>query len=345
MQVALAPPVRLRDRAAEARAAGDALVARRTVRFLAGFAAISAIAGGLALLVAPSEQDAAPVSLLVGTPFTSFVVPALLLVVVVGGSSLASFVLVWRRSPFAIDATILAGGALTLWIAWEAAILRHSSFLQYVYGTIGVALLVLGVLGALRSPDPRHKWTFFATLGEAAGFLVPALVGVLAVVLDLDAAVRAALLVLAGAVEGLLCGAGQAWAFPLPVQRARFAALTSAAAAAVWALAMGIVALGHAGATTPVMIAALAVVVPSGLVLMGAAQWVELRHHAFRAHRWIAWSALAWLVALPASFAPMPFVEPTTPILTQIVLWTSAGLVMAYAMALASWQGARRLAG
>jgi hypothetical protein len=345
MQVTLAPPVRERDVDADARAVSDALAGRAAVCGLAGFAALSAIAGGAALLLAPNGSESAPLTLLGGTPFTSFVIPGLLLALVVGGSSLAALVLVWRRSVFAIDATLVSGGALTLWIAWEAAILRQSSFLQLVYGVVGLAILGLGVRGALRSPHPRHAWMVFVTLGEAAGFLVPAFVGVLALALQLDDGVRAALLVMAGAIEGFLCGLGQAWAFPLPLARARFAALTSVAAAAVWALAMGLVGLGHAGASLPVMVASLAVVAPSGLVLMGVAQWLELRQHAFRAHRWIAWSALAWLVALPASFAPSPFVDAATPMVPQIVLWTSAGLVMAYLMALVTWQGARRLAG
>ncbi len=344
MQVALAPGVRPRDRAAEARAASEALAAPRVVRFLAAFSALSAIAGGVALLLAPTGADTAPLSLLAGTPFTSFVVPALLLALVVGGTSAACFVAVWRRSPFAIDATLLAGGTLTLWIACELAILRQYSLLQGAYGALGLALLGLGIAGALRSPEPRHRWTLLVTLGEAGGFVVPAIAGVAAFVLELSPGMRAALLVLAGAVEGLCCGAGQAFAFPLPVARARYAALTSAAAAAVWALAMSVVGLGHAGAPGVVMGVALALVIPAGLVLMGAAQWLELRRHAFRAHRWIVWSALAWALALPASFAPSPLLDETTPAAAQLVLWTAAGILMAYVMAIVTWQGARRLA-
>lgn len=344
MEVALAPAAHVRDRTLAARAASDALPVRRVVRFLAALAALSAIGGGVALLLAPSGADTAPLSLLAGTPFTSFVVPALLLALVVGGTSAACFVSVQRHSPFAIDATILAGGTLTLWIVCELAILRQFSLLQVVYGGLGLALLVLGVIGALRSPEPRHGWVVGVTLGEALGFLVPSLVEVGAVLLELDVGLRAALLVLAGAVEGLLCGAGQAFAFPLPVHRARFAALTSVSAAAVWALAMGVVALGHSGASEVAMIVALALVIPVGLVLMGAAQWLELREHAFRAHRWVVWSALAWALALPASFLPMPLVDETTPLTPMIVLWASAGVLMAYVMALVTWQGARRLA-
>jgi hypothetical protein len=311
---------------------------------LAGLAALSALAGGIALLAAPDGSESAPLSLLAATPFTSFVVPGVLLTFVVGGTSAACALAAWRRSSFAIDTTLAAGGVLATWIACERVILREFSGLQVVYAVLGVALLSLGGIGALRSPSPRHRWTVLVTLGEAAGFAVPALVGVAAVALDLDPAFRGAVLVLAGAVEGLVCGAGQAYAFPLPLRRARFAALTSVAAAAVWALAFGIVAIAHAGAPQAAVIATAVIVAPIGLVLMGAAQWLELRQHAFRAHRWIAWSALAWAVALPASFLPMPLVDESTPASESLVLWIAAGLAMAYVMALLTWQGARRLA-
>jgi hypothetical protein len=343
MQVALAPPVLPRDRDAEARAANDALPLRSLVLALAGFVALSAIAGGMALLWAPRGNEVAPIALLSATPFETFVVPGLLLALGVGGTSAACFGLVLRRSAFAIDAAMLAGGALSLWIVCEVAILRQFSPLQLVYGALGLALLAIGIAGAARSPEARHRWTLGVTLGEALGFLAPALVGGIGTAFGVHESIVAALLVLAGAVEGLACGVGQAFAFPLPVSRPRFAALTSIAAAMVWALAMLVVGLAHSASS--LAIPALVIVAPVGLVLMGAAQWLELRRHAFRAHRWIAWSTLAWLVALPASFAPMPFVDETTPLAANIALFASAGVTMAYVMALVTWQGVRRLVG
>jgi len=77
---------------------------------------------------------------------------------------------------------------------------------------------------------------------------------------------------------------------------------------------------------------------PLGLFAIGAMQWLELRRAA-----WIGWTALAWVVALPFSFLPMPFVDLTTPMAAMAALWACAGLMMAYVMALITWQGAKRL--
>jgi len=81
-------------------------------------------------------------------------------------------------------------------------------------------------------------------------------------------------------------------------------------------------------------------VVLTGLTAIGLAQWVELRHHVPRAWRFIVWTALAWTLALPFSSAPGPFVDESTPLVPQIVLWTLGGAMMA----LVTWLRARRLA-
>jgi hypothetical protein len=75
------------------------------------------------------------------------------------------------------------------------------------------------------------------------------------------------------------------------------------------------------------------------LFAIGGAQWIELRHHRVPARRWIGWTALAWLVALPLSFAPGPLVDETTPLAAHIVLWGCGGVLMAYVMALITWRG------
>ena len=97
--------------------------------------------------------------------------------------------------------------------------------------------------------------------------------------------------------------------------------LTALGAAVVWAGVMAAMRLG--GALPPLMAAALAGVAAgaAGLAAIGAAQWLELRRDAARAGRWIAWTALAWAVALPLSFAPGPFVDESTPLASHVALW------------------------
>lgn len=319
------------------------LPARKLIIAVALFSAISSIAGSLELLVWRTGNRYLPLALLEHTPFTSFLVPGLLLGGVVGTTTLACAVLAWRRSRAALDATFLAGGALTVWIVAEVAILRHLHVLHGIYGGQGVLLLSLGARAAWRSALPRHRWVLLVTLAEAIGFLAPAGAGVLSARAGLSGFSQASVVIVAGLVEGLVLGTGQARAFPLPVRRRRYALLTALGAGAVWAMVMATMALAERDslpAEVVVVIGAGAAIL--GLVAIGACQAIELRHHGRGARHWILWTALAWVVALPWSFAPGPFVDESTPLSSNLVLWVCGGVLMAYTMALITWQGVRR---
>ena len=314
--------------------------ARRLVAGLAGFVAVSALGGGVELFVWPRGNAYQAIEMLRFTPFQTFVVPGLLLFFVVGGANLACALLAWRRSRGAVDATLVAGGALTVWILAEGAMMRMVHWLHVVYGALGLALLALGVWSALRSDRPRHRWVAAVTAAEALGFAVPAVAGVASSRAGLGHAQQGLVLVAAGLVEGLLLGVGQAWALPFAVHRARYALLTAAGAAVAWASILSARAL--AGWIAGPALAAAGLV---ALLALGSAQWIELRRRTPGAERWIAWTAIAWTVALPMSFAPAPFVDESTPLAVHLVLWPCAGVVMAYTMAIVTWQGVRSLLG
>lgn len=311
---------------------------------LAWFSAISAIAGGALLVVFRGGSSyTPPLEVLEHTPFPDFLVPGLMLGVIIGGSSLLSAVLMGRRSRAAIDATIVAGGALTLWIVAEVAMMRTAHALHLICGAVGVSMLALGVRAAWTTRAPRHRWVIFVTVAETVGFLVPACVGILATRANLGGAAKAAVMAGAGLAEGLALGIGQSSAFPWAVRRLPYALLTSAGAGIVWLSVMATMLLAH-GASPPMLVVAVGLVAGlTGLAAIGGAQWIELRHHTKAAHRWIAWSALAWVMALPFSFAPGPFVDETTPFAAHVALWACGGALMAYVMAVVTWQGVRRL--
>ncbi|MDX2089180.1 MAG: hypothetical protein SFX73_15090 [Kofleriaceae bacterium] len=316
-------------------------ISRRLVLGLALIVAVTAIPGSIAVIAAGSGNAFLPHEVLARTPFASFLIPGLLLGVVVGGSAVVCAILTFRRSSFAIDATLVAGGALALWIVVESMIVP-ASWLQLAFGLLAAAVLLLGMQMAALRREPRHRWLIVVTLAETLGFLAPSMVGIFVARAGWSDGARAVALVMAGFIEGLALGLGQAWALPLRVRRPRFALLTSAGAGLVWALVMVLMWLGPR-LSPPHAIGAVPLAVAVGLASIGTAQWLELRHHAKRAAPWIAWTALAWLVALPLSFAPGPFVDEATPLATQLVLWGSGGLVMALVMALITWQGSRRL--
>ncbi len=57
----------------------------------------------------------------------------------------------------------------------------------------------------------------------------------------------------------------------------------------------------------------------------------------------IVWTALARIAALPLGLLPGPLVTTETPFAAQTILWGCTSVLIAYVMALITWQGAKRL--
>lgn len=113
------------------------------------FVAITAIAGGIELLVAGDVRFSR--SLLTGTRFSDFVVPGLILAMVVGGSAaVAAGLLVLRHNVFASG---IAGVVLAGWICGEALMLNqpHPTWIEGFYFCLGVAM----ALGAYRLSEVK----------------------------------------------------------------------------------------------------------------------------------------------------------------------------------------------
>jgi hypothetical protein len=115
------------------------------------FEGVSAVAGAIGLVVGFMNI---PSSVLDGTPFTDFTVPALLLGVVVGGSALVAAAITAigpRRYGAPVSA---AAGCVTVgWLAVEIAMIGLGSWLQVFYLSVG--LLMIGLAGLLWRTDTQ----------------------------------------------------------------------------------------------------------------------------------------------------------------------------------------------
>jgi menaquinone-dependent protoporphyrinogen oxidase len=119
-------------------------VRTRWVVALLSLVAITAIAGGAALVARPDGSLLrAPLSLLDTTPFTSFFVPGLVLLLVVGGSAAVAAMLTRRRHDGARTAAFGAGVALLAWILVQMILLRTVNGLQLGYMLIASAIILL----------------------------------------------------------------------------------------------------------------------------------------------------------------------------------------------------------
>lgn len=105
------------------------------------FNALSAIGGGIGMIVA--DGLSMPKSLLADTPFATFAIPGLILLVVVGGTQLVSAVLLFTRRESALLWSAVAGFGMLIWIISEIGFINTFNWAQTVYVVSGLLQLVL----------------------------------------------------------------------------------------------------------------------------------------------------------------------------------------------------------
>lgn len=112
---------------------------------ISAFVALSSIAGGLALLVG-AEGARFPAAWLADTPFQSYLIPALILTIVVGGSSLTAMILLIRKHPLSWMMVIVAGLSLCGFISVEVLLLKQNppgpTTIELVYFFLGFLMML-----------------------------------------------------------------------------------------------------------------------------------------------------------------------------------------------------------
>jgi hypothetical protein len=121
---------------------------RRAALVLDAFVAVTAIGGGIALATG-AEAARFPDEWLDRTPWTSYLVPGVILACVVGGSALVATVAVARRTPFGGPATVVAALVLAAQIGGELTLLAQPGGptpAELLYLTIAAGMLGCGLL-------------------------------------------------------------------------------------------------------------------------------------------------------------------------------------------------------
>lgn len=111
-----------------------------------GFLGIGAIAGGLMLILDPTgKRMGMPLSFLQHSPFHSFLIPGIILLVSNGLLSLLIMVAAIRRSSRYGWWVAFQGCVLTGWISVEVAMMRLAAWPHYIYWGLGLVLIALGL--------------------------------------------------------------------------------------------------------------------------------------------------------------------------------------------------------
>jgi hypothetical protein len=141
-------------------------IARTTLLIVQAFVAITALAGGLALVVGSIDPAMGsvlmpPAEYLAGSPFRTYLVPGLLLIVLVAGLHAVAFFAVLWDARWRTVLSAAGGFSCLIWIFVQMVYIPFS-FLQALYFVIGLVELGLTmvVLGIVDDVVALHRSTF-----------------------------------------------------------------------------------------------------------------------------------------------------------------------------------------
>ncbi len=119
---------------------------RIPVIVLLAFNGISAIFGGGALMIDTTGQSIGmPLSLLRYSPFEDFLIPGILLFLFNGLSSVLVAIAVGKKAKGYPLLVMGQGVASVTWIVTQVIMIRGIGMLHYLYGSIGLVVLLAGI--------------------------------------------------------------------------------------------------------------------------------------------------------------------------------------------------------
>lgn len=140
-------------------------IARITLLIVQAFVAVTALAGGLALVVGSVDPAMGsvlipPSEYLAGSPFGSYLIPGVLLIVLVAGVHGVAFFAVLWDSRWRTVLSAVGGFSCLIWIFVQMVYIPFS-FLQALYFVIGLVELGLTmVLLGIVDDVATHRSTF-----------------------------------------------------------------------------------------------------------------------------------------------------------------------------------------
>lgn len=112
---------------------------------LQAFVGLGAVAGGLGLILDPSGTNVGlPIEMLESSPFTTFLIPGIVLFTVNGLGSLVGALLTFTRRRRAAEMAMALGAFLVAWIVIQVYWVRGIHWLHVLYFVLGLIECALG---------------------------------------------------------------------------------------------------------------------------------------------------------------------------------------------------------
>jgi hypothetical protein len=109
------------------------------------FIGLGAVGGGLGLVLEPSGADLGiPLEMLNHSPFSDFLIPGIVLLIVNGLGSIAGSVLSFKLFQYAAEIALALGAFLVAWIIIQIYWIHSFHWLHALYLSLGIIELILG---------------------------------------------------------------------------------------------------------------------------------------------------------------------------------------------------------
>lgn len=123
---------------------------------LQAFIGLTAIAGGFRLVSNPNGMPDFPIEWLSSSPFTNYLIPGLVLLIVLGFSNVFAATITFLRKKYSGGIAVVLGLFLIFYMTIEVWFVGLRNSLQPLYFILGVVVLILG-LNVFKSVITAHQ--------------------------------------------------------------------------------------------------------------------------------------------------------------------------------------------
>ncbi|MFP4021450.1 MAG: hypothetical protein ACLFUK_07580 [Halanaerobium sp.] len=110
---------------------------KKLLIFLHAFVGIGALFGGGGAILNPVDPMGITVDALKNSPFSNFLIPGIILLVVIGFGNIFAAAVLYYEYKYSLYISHLMGLALVGWIAVQCVMMRAINFLHIIYFIIG----------------------------------------------------------------------------------------------------------------------------------------------------------------------------------------------------------------